>query len=366
MKIAVYHELPKGGARISVNLLSKVLKKKHQVDLYTLHSHENKFDEKEFFTNIYKFRFDEKKWVGNDWRTRLYKDTVEIVKLYFLNQKIGKIIYKRKYDIVFVHASKRIEAPFILRNKNLNTVYYLHDPYFRLVYENKINSLTNINFIKKSYEELFRLIIKKVERENVLKAKYVVANSSFTKKLFKKTYRRACEIVKLGIDLSFFKPAKSMKKYDLLYIGSKNKLDGYDTFLKIKNNLPKKIKIKEILFDNQWLPQEEIRKNYYESKYLLALSRNEPLGLSVLEASACLTPSIAVMEGGHRETIENDVTGILVKRDPEKIASRIKSLLKKDSAREKLIKKIPTYIKEWDIEKTAEKLEKMFHGFISK
>src|SRR5260221_13512166 len=115
MRIAVYHELPKGGARRAVNEFSGHLKKFNNiVDLYIVEDINNK-SEDIFYTKVNFYKFTQKKWEGKNWKVRLYKDTVEILKLYFLNKKIALDIDKKKYDVVFVSASGFIEAPFIMR-----------------------------------------------------------------------------------------------------------------------------------------------------------------------------------------------------------------------------------------------------------
>ena len=66
---------------------------------------------------------------------------------------------------------------------------------------------------------------------------------------------------------------------------------------------------------------------YNRSQATLATAYLEPFGLSVIESMACGTPVIAVSEGGFRETIINNKTGLLVERDGEKFALAITKLI---------------------------------------
>jgi glycosyltransferase involved in cell wall biosynthesis len=54
--------------------------------------------------------------------------------------------------------------------------------------------------------------------------------------------------------------------------------------------------------------------------------RLEPFGLAPLEASACGLPVVAVAEGGVRETVVDNVSGLLVEHDPRAMARAIARL----------------------------------------
>src|SRR5258708_4491554 len=152
MKIAVFHELPPGGAMRAVNDISQFLKKKgHTVDLYTLSECFNKND-KEHYSHLHITRFLSKKWTGGDWKTRLYKDTFELCNLFLTEAKIARSIRKGNYDLVFINASKFIETPFILRFSLPMKIFYLHDPNYRMIYdENAMGELAESG-IRQVYE----------------------------------------------------------------------------------------------------------------------------------------------------------------------------------------------------------------------
>jgi glycosyltransferase involved in cell wall biosynthesis len=86
---------------------------------------------------------------------------------------------------------------------------------------------------------------------------------------------------------------------------------------------------------------------YQKSKVVVCLAINEPFGLVPLEAMSCGIPVIAVDEGGYKETIINNKTGFLIKRDPKELSEKIKLLLSNPgltkemgaSGREEILKK---------------------------
>jgi glycosyltransferase involved in cell wall biosynthesis len=53
----------------------------------------------------------------------------------------------------------------------------------------------------------------------------------------------------------------------------------------------------------------------------------EPFGLVPLEAMACGTPVVAVAEGGVRESVIHDQTGVLVERDPVRFAVAVRRVV---------------------------------------
>src|SRR5581483_6937826 len=218
MRIAIFHELHSGGARRSGNEFAKHLKKKHIVDLYIVDDKKpNK--EKDNYTNIFYFKFLSKKWKGHDWTTRLYKDTIELIKLYFLHKAVAKVINSKKYDVVFVQPSQFTQAPFILQFLKTPTTY-LAQEVLRMVYEPGLGIPKNLALHKYLYENAIRLIRKYIDKTNIEKAKVVLANSRFSQKNIKKAYGIDSEVVYMGVDTSVFKPLKTSKEYDVLFAGA--------------------------------------------------------------------------------------------------------------------------------------------------
>jgi len=239
MKIAVFHELPVGGARRATNMFAPLLKHKHDVDLYTTQPLTP--DEQKNYSHTFIFPFSAKVWKGHDWKTRLYKDTAELYKLAKLHEKIAQHINEKQYDIAFVQASQFLETPFILQFLSIPSVFYCHDPHYRMIYE-EIVQPKGLSLVNEIYERTNRFVRKYLDRQNFAEATEIVANSKFAQRQIKKTYGRESSLCYLGVDETFFTPDNSIKKdIDVLYIGSKEPMDGYDLLDKalplIKNNL---------------------------------------------------------------------------------------------------------------------------------
>lgn len=324
MRIAFFHELPRGGARRAINEYARQLKKNHTVNLFIVdekrESRENKFYSKVFFN-----KFLPKKWKGNNWKIRLYKDTVELIKLYLLNRKIANVIDENKYDIVLVSASKYIEAPFIMRFLSTPFVFYIHDPYYRIIYDSMLKISKNLDVFRYSYETINRIIRKILDKQNLVRAKLCLGPSKFIANLFSKTYRKKCEVIYYGVDTQVFKPVGIKKDIDVFYIGSGHPIDGYflvEKLIERTKNL--KLNIKCLMTDKEWISNDKDLVNLYQrSKILLATAYREGLGLVPLEAMACGVPVIATNEAGHKETVVDGITGYLLPRDSEVFAKKL-------------------------------------------
>lgn len=358
MRIAVFHDLPEGGARRAVNEFSKSLKKNNKVDLYYTDSKRDKTI-KDFFSNVFYFSFRPKEWSGGDWKTRLYKDTIELVQIQKLEKKIADIIDSKEYDVLIVNASRHIESPFILKNSRTYKVFYCHDPHYRLVYEPEITFPKNIGIGRLYYEKVNRFLRKQLDKTNIKYADLVIANSKFSKKMFEKSYSKGATVSYYGVDSKFFKPSKKKKDIDLLYIGSHSELDGYNLYKKIEKKLSKKIAIKFVATDKEWYSDRQIRGLYQRSKIVLCIAKDEPFGLIPLEAFSCGVPVLAVNEAGYKESVINKKTGFLLPKKENEFTKKINYLLSHEKKRREMGKQARKYVKEkwtWDV--AAANLEK--------
>lgn len=327
MKIAVFHELPSGGARRAVNEIALRLKKNNVVDLYLVDEEKN-LAEKKYFNNIYFYKFKPKIWHGKNWKIRLYKDSIELIQLHNLHKRISKDIENKQYDLLFVHASKYTEAPFILRFSSVYKIFYCHDPHYRMIYESILDIPEGLDPVRYMYERLNRYIRKKIDRKNIDKTNLLIANSIYTKKETLKTYGKMSKVCYLGVDEELFKPKKSKKMFDVLFIGSYQEIDGYPLLMESIKLMKTKPKIKILVIEDQWISDDQkLRDLYLKSKVTVCLAANEPFGLIPLEAMSCGTPVLAVNEGGYKESIKNGKTGILVSRNSRLISKKLEWLL---------------------------------------
>ncbi len=334
MKIAIFHELTLlSGARKFAEEYGKILSKNHAVDLFYVDEYEDQ-KVKRIFNRTFFFEFKEKRWEGNDWKAKLYKDTFELVKLYYLHNRIGSAIKKEGYDFVLVNPSKFTQAPFLIRFIS-SSVYFCQEP-LRMAYDEAISITENLTSLKKNYEKLNRSIRKWIDKSNISRSKFIFANSNFSRISIEKAYRKKASVCYLGVDTQDFSPQNLQKRYDLLFIGEKMKIEGYDLLEKTLRlyKVEPSVKIISRTEGSGGLSQENLIREYNKSKIILALSRNEPFGLIPIEAMACGIPVIAINEGGFMESVVDNKTGYLISRSEIELKKRIDLLLTDDHLRE--------------------------------
>ena len=320
-----------------------------------------------FFTNTFFYKFIPHIWSGHNWKAKLYKDTLELIRLYFIHKKIAQVIDKQKYDLVFIEPSKFTQAPFILTLLKSKKVYYCQEP-LRMVYEPELAIHKNLHFAKYNYERLNRYIRKTIDKHNIRHTDLLLANSNHTRDNIKRIYGLEAHASYMGVNTAIFKPVKKKKDIDVLFIGSYATADGYPLLEKASTLLKKKAVIKVLAAEKQWITEDtQIRDLYCRARIAVALMHHEPFGLIPIEAMACGVPVIAVNEGGYKETISDGKTGFLIKRDPHILAEKIDLLLSSSKVHESMSKKARESMeKNWTWDNNVEKLEQILKNFIRK
>lgn len=356
MNIAFFHELHFGGARRVVGEYGKVMRSNHTVDLfYSTAARESDFEK--IFHNTYWYKYVSPVYSGNNFLTKLYKDFIDPIKLYFHHKKIAQEIDKKKYDFVFVHLSQYTHAPFILRFLKTPSVYFCHEP-LRIAYDSVVSIPEDISPIKRLYERIVRRLKKEIDASNIKHANIVLANSKYSQKNIKKAYGIKSFVCYLGVDKNLFKPKKIKKEYNLLFVGSDVWMEGFDTLQEINKIFDYSLNIHIIKKQKgRYISDDELVNEYNKTKLVIVLGRFDPFSMIPLEAMACKVPPLVVKEGGPVEAVQNGVDGFLIERDPKQFAKKIKELLDNNTMRERIGDKGREKIESfWNWEKSTERL----------
>lgn len=327
MRIAIFHELPKkSGSRKSVDIIAKLLSADNIVDVHYVDSAPS-YPTKNPFHKIFFYKFFPVRWEGNNPSARLYRDTIELFKLFLLHRKIASKIKSKKYDVLFVHGSFLTESPFLLLFKNVFKIYYAHAPNYTLIFE-RVMGIPKGDRVRYIYEHMTRYVRKLIDKKNVRSADLILANSNYTKNKISSFYGKKSLVSYLGVDTTIYKPLKIKKKYDFLFVGSYHPVDGYNLLHQSIPKMGRKTTYKILAIEDEWIEDDfEMARLYNSARTVLCLSHGEPFGLVAIEAMACGVPVIAVDEAGYRETVIHNKTGILVNRKPEAIIKALRSLL---------------------------------------
>lgn len=325
MKIAVFHNLPPGGAKRVVYEQIKALAEKHDVDLFEYSGADRSFMDPSRFVNECRY-YSLPKGIRQG---RLKRDYFDFFSLKKVHKKIASDVQKSKCDIALIHPDKFTQSPYLLKYLKIPSVYYCEE-YLRIAYEKELSFTEQVGFSKKKYELISRKIRKHIDRTNAKQATKIFVNSNFMQARINKAYSVNSETLYLGVDETIFKRQKVKRQKQLLFVGAKDMISGYEFIKKIEPHVNKlDIRIKQIDFvkGQLRLSDKDLAKEYSKSLATLCISYNEPFGLTSIESLACETPVLAVNEGGYRESVVNTKSGYLLPRDISEFIEKIRFLV---------------------------------------
>jgi glycosyltransferase involved in cell wall biosynthesis len=115
------------------------------------------------------------------------------------------------------------------------------------------------------------------------------------------------------------------------------------------------------------IPDEEVIDLLNRARMMLYAPRLEPFGYAPLEANACGLPVVAVAEGGVRETVQNGINGLLVEHEPQSMARAIERLMVDDALHQQLSKGARQLVQEqWSLKPSLDRLERRLKDELSR
>ncbi len=369
MKIAVYHNLPSGGAKRTLCDSIRRLRLNHHIDVFTLSSANHDFADLRPYVNCYNvFNFQPLRLLHSPFgRINQLLRIADLLHLRLVNRSVANAINQGHYDLAFVQPCQYEKAPSVLRFLNgLHSVYYCHEP-LRVLYETMPARPyeRRDSFMRRSFDcldpfpALYRKVLRSTDRRNIHSAKKVLVNSAFTRQAVHDIYGIDADVSYHGVDAQIFRPLNTQKADMVLSVGSLTPLKGFDFIIEALSQIPKLARPFLIIasnFQNQPerdylirlahdrevevkllhnIPDAQLVELYNQARVTVYAPVREPFGLVPLESLACGTPVVAVREGGIQETVIHGTTGLLAKREPMQFAEAIMSLLSDTQLSEK-------------------------------
>jgi glycosyltransferase involved in cell wall biosynthesis len=201
-----------------------------------------------------------------------------------------------------------------------------------------------------------------------------------------RSYGRNSFVSYLGVDTEIFKPLGIPKEDFVLSVGRLIPRKGFDFIVSSLGTIDAKIRPRlivvsdevDIQFENSHfknsleqlaqrigvelrieslIADDELVSLYNKAKLVLYAPYLEPFGLVPLEAMACGTPVVAVKEGGVRESVMHDKTGILTQRDENMFAQAVTDLLANEGKIRDMSQNAVECIEDyWTLEKAGKRL----------
>ncbi len=396
MKIAVFHNLPSGGAKRALyGTIDYLVHKGHSVEAYLPSTaNEDFLPLTELLDEVHQYQV--KNTMGG-WLYSTFKyvppfvKTISLSDLEATQRDIAGIINDSDHDVVLCEQDQYTLSPFFLKYIKKPTVYYCQQPTrdeailkkLEKMVENQPNKLKGAVFNYSDKRDL------NIDMENAQHAKYILANSYFSRESILKGYGLNSYVSYLGIDTNIFKRENLPVEDHVLSVGTITPTKGYDFLIESLSLVKPELRPKLIIAANHSIPEwknyvvelarqldvnleimdmvddEKLVELYNTSKLVLYAPYLEPFGLVPIEAMGCGTPVIGVKEGGVRETVLENQTGILVERDPQKFADAITQTLNNQT---KLYDMGRNGMKEverfWTLEHAGERIEKHLENAI--
>ena len=178
-----------------------------------------------------------------------------------------------------------------------------------------------------------------------------------------------------------FRPLYLERENYVLSVGTCIPPKGYDFLIRSISEIPKDIRPELVIVGNSsdelWveylktfaeekevdldiltqISDEELIKLYNRAQLVVYAPYLEPFGYVPLEAMACGTPVVGVKEGGLRESILHNKTGLLTQRDEKDFAKAVIKLIQDKQLWNRFSQTGIRYIDSvWTLEKAGERL----------
>lgn len=367
MRIAVFHNLLSGGNKRLLHETVRGMKSYgHSVDVYKLNISNDDFASLEGLPDR-AITYDVMRLhLPGVLRPLIpFVQLVQLVSIRRAHKAIAKAIDGGGYDLAWVCNCYITQHPIVLR--------YLHTPHIlctaeanRYVYDKIFWKRIGEPFsyrrlllsLYRSFLSVPFSINSRIDKTNINKAQHILANSDHTRENILRHYGRNSKTTYPGVDIEKYYWKELPKEHLILSVGGLSILKGHDFVLQSLVQIPKaarprlviiadredstseKGRIEEFALRHdldvivlQNISDIEVVDFYNRAKLTVCANLLEPFGLVPLESMACGTPVVAVREGGFRETVLHETTGLLIERNVNAFGKAIEYLLTNDAVR---------------------------------
>jgi glycosyltransferase involved in cell wall biosynthesis len=393
LRIAIYENLPLGGARRASFELGLQLARYHEVDLYRLNTYSNAAMDlgphvKRVHVYPYRplFGLLDRRLGRGQLAPRSY---TLFAPLQRLQRRIADDIRAGGFDVVLAHTDGMTQAPYLLRWLSGTRSVYFCQEVLRVAHERAAldqhrahlgASSGLVGPLRKLEDGWVLRRLTAEDARNARSAGQIVVNSRYSRERVWAAYARDADVCYLGVDVERFVPdATTALETELLSIGSPVEGKGHLVVIEALGRMPGDVRpgLRVILPRpaGAEMLERAARERGVElsvevgvdeatliSRYRAALAtvcaaRLEPFGLTALESMACGTPVIAVREGGFQESVLDGATGFLIEPGPDAIANAVARLRDDPELASRMRRAAREHVLRWTWEKSGRRLE---------
>jgi glycosyltransferase involved in cell wall biosynthesis len=399
MRIAVYHNLPSGGAKRTLNEAVRRLAARHPIDAYTLTCAEHEFaDIRPWVSRHREYAFEPLPLLKSPFgRFNQVLRMADLGRVSGVARQVAGDIDRAGYDVALVHPCRFEQSPSVLRFlERTPSVYYCHESQ-RLAHEAPPPRPYDDAAIRRRrilnrldpFPALYRRRLCNVDRNNTRSAGTVLVNSRFTARTVAGIYGIDAQVSYHGVDAQWFKPLGMDKRRAVLSVGSLTPLKGFDFLIRMMSNYRAENRPALIIASNFQNPPEraylerlagelgvelvlmgnvserDLVQLYNQALAVVYAPVREPFGLVPLESMSCATPVVAVAEGGISESVVHGETGLLVERDPKLFARALREVVENPTlARQYGCNGREHVLKNWTWERAVDALEQCLQNAV--
>jgi len=315
MRVAIFHDflIEKGGGERVVNTLAKSFNAEIITSFYK---------RKSTYENFKNTRIIYNSGIINEKISNL--SPIKILRtIFFFKNQLSKFskFFNSHFDISIFSGFYSI---YLTKSINIPKIYYIQAEPLQYVFEREAYTTNRFLF----HRIFYRLFLKNMEKENINSMDKIIANSSYTKKIYEEYFKiRVSNVIYPPVNIKNFyfknhsdfylcvsrlyphkrvnliaKVFTRLRNEKLVIVGS-GPLSEYITKLARK--------YRNIIYLGS-VSDSKLRELYATCKAVIYLSEKEPFGIVPIEANASGKAAIVSNEGGLPETIINNKTGVTV------------------------------------------------------
>jgi glycosyltransferase involved in cell wall biosynthesis len=362
--VAIYHNLPPGGALRVLHEFVRRSNDEHVYDLYTLdlgpldafayaRGRAEPHDLTPYVARSFRYPvvagFAARALVGDAWRlTALHwMDRVQ--------RRVAADINRRRYDVVLVNSCQITHAPSLLRHLEVPSLYYMQEPRRRSFEAGYQPRAAAAPLARQAVAAALEQALRRRDREASLAADRIACNSYYSAESIQRAYGLDATVCYLAVDGDVFGTTPHGSGLDrresIMSVGSLEAFKCHDIVIKTLALLPEAGRpALDLVYErcdpayradvealaassgvelrlHAGIADAQLAQLYRAAAATVVAARLEPFGLVPLESLACGTPVVAVREGGYRETVVDGVNGYLVDRSPAAVAAGLSRVL---------------------------------------
>jgi glycosyltransferase involved in cell wall biosynthesis len=359
MRIALFHDLPSGGAKRTLFEIVRRLAVRHAVAVYALDTANESFcDIRPYATSYTVIPFVPARLLSSPFgRINQAQRWRDLRRLATAGRAVAAAMDRAEHDVVYAQPSQWTQAPPLLLFAATPSLYDLHEPP-RALYERGLNQRRTRARWQRVADRLdpllhlYRAAARRLDRTATRAATRLAVNSRYTQAAVRQHYGCDAEVLYHGVDVADFRPSAGLaRRPEVLAVGALQPSKAFDFLIAGLGRIAASRRPALRLVGNAEaagerahlralaaqcgvalsieiaIPDAALRQRYCEAALVACAAHREPFGLVPLEAMACATPVVAVAEGGFVESVLDGVTGRLVPRDPAAFASAVDALL---------------------------------------